>query len=67
MLQFLENYGSSIIVAIVITLIVFLVIRSMLKDKKNGKGSCSCGGSCDSCGACAHCHPSTKASKSESK
>lgn len=33
--------------------IVVLVIRSMIKDKKNGK-SLQCGGDCKHCGG--HCH-----------
>lgn len=59
MMQFLTDYGSSIIVALIVVLIVFLVVRSMLKNKKDGKGSCSCGGSCESCGACGYCHPTS--------
>ncbi|MBO5031937.1 MAG: FeoB-associated Cys-rich membrane protein [Lachnospiraceae bacterium] len=34
-------------------LIVALIIRSMIRDKKNGK-SLQCGGDCSKCGG--HCH-----------
>ena len=37
----------------VIALIVGLLIRGMIRDKKAGKSSC--GGSCASCGACGSC------------
>ena len=40
MLQFLATYGSSIIIALIVAFIVFLVIRSMVKEKKSGKGGC---------------------------
>ena len=62
MLQFLATYGSSIIVALIVAFIVFLVIRSMVIEKKSGKGGC--GGSCASCGGCcASCHPTQETSK----
>ena len=34
--------------------VVGLIIRSMIRDKKNGKSSC--GGSCGSCGSHSLCH-----------
>ena len=37
----------------VIVLIVALLIRGMIRDRKAGKSSC--GGSCASCGACGGC------------
>ena len=37
----------------VIALVVGLLIRSMIRDKKAGKSSC--GGNCASCGACGGC------------
>ena len=43
----------NIVLVTVIVLIVALLIRGMIRDKKAGRSSC--GGSCASCGACL-CH-----------
>ncbi len=43
---------GDVVVGIVLFLIVGLIIRSMVKDKKAGK-SIQCGGSCKDCGG--HC------------
>ena len=48
-----ENDMGTIIVLIVLAIIVALIIRSMVKDKKAGK-SLQCGGDCSKCGG--HCH-----------
>ena len=37
----------------VLALIVALLIRGMIRDRK--AGACACGGSCASCGACGGC------------
>ena len=47
------NDMGTIIVLIVLAIIVALIIRSMVKDKKAGK-SLQCGGDCKNCGG--HCH-----------
>lgn len=44
---------GTLVVALLLTGIVGLVVRSMIKDKKNGK-SLQCGGECKHCGG--HCH-----------
>ncbi len=44
--------GTFIVLA-VLAVIVALVIRGMVRDKKNGK-SIQCGGDCRHCGG--HCH-----------
>ena len=43
----------NIVLIAVIALVVWLLIRGMIRDKKAGK--CSCGGSCGGCGACGGC------------
>ncbi len=43
----------NIVLVAVLVLIVTLLIRGMIRDKKAGKSSC--GGSCASCGACGKC------------
>lgn len=47
------NDMGTIIILIVLAIIVALIIRSMVKDKKAGK-SLQCGGDCSKCGG--HCH-----------
>lgn len=44
---------GTFIVLILLVLIICLVIRSMIRDKKRGK-SLQCGGDCKHCGG--HCH-----------
>lgn len=49
----LENLAS-IIVLIVVAVIVGAVVVKMIKDKKAGKSSCSCG--CKGCPNSGNCH-----------
>lgn len=44
---------GTIITGIAVVALVALAIRSMVRDKKNGK-SIQCGGDCNHCGG--HCH-----------
>lgn len=44
---------GTFVVGAILVVIVALIIRSMIKDKKAGK-SLSCGGDCKKCGG--HCH-----------
>ncbi|MDK2967581.1 MULTISPECIES: FeoB-associated Cys-rich membrane protein [Lacrimispora] len=44
---------GTLAVAAVVIGVVALIIRSMIRDKKNGK-SIQCGGQCKDCGG--HCH-----------
>ncbi|MBO4421188.1 MAG: FeoB-associated Cys-rich membrane protein, partial [Lachnospiraceae bacterium] len=55
-MYFLTLNAGTIGVSAVLILIVGLVIAKMIKDKKSGKGSCSCGGSCSGCGMAGSCH-----------
>lgn len=48
--------GTIIVLAILIVAVA-LVVRSMIRDKKNGK-SIQCGGDCKYCGG--HCHQVTQ-------
>lgn len=41
---------GTVVVLVILGAIVALVIRSMIKDKKSGKGSC--GGDCSRCKGC---------------
>ena len=51
MLAWLSANLINIVLIALIALIVGLLIRGMIRDKKAGK--CSCGGNCAACGACA--------------
>ena len=58
MLTWLSANLINIVLIAVIALIVGLLLRGMIRDRKAGKSSC--GGSCASCGACGgcgSCHP----------
>ena len=46
-------YMGTVIAGGIVLLIVGLIVRSMVKDKKAGK-SIQCGGDCKGCGG--HCH-----------
>ena len=47
-----KNIGT-ILICLVLILIVYAIIRSMIKDKRAGKSSC--GGNCSHCGgSCCH-------------
>ncbi len=41
---------GTVVVSVVLILIVGAIIRTMIKDKKNGKSSC--GGDCSHCRGC---------------
>ena len=49
----MEIVMGTIITLVVIATAVILAVRSMIRDKKNGK-SLQCGGDCSHCGG--HCH-----------
>ena len=53
MLTWLSANLINIVLVAVLALIVTLLIRGMIRDRKAGKSSC--GGSCASCGACGSC------------
>jgi len=46
------NVVGTAIVGIVLIVIVALIVKSMIRDKRNGK-SLQCGGDCSKCGG--HC------------
>ena len=42
----------TLLVATLILSIVAAIIIKEIKNRKSGKGTCSCGMSCDTCGCC---------------
>ncbi len=52
-IEFLKNNLGTIAVLAVVILIVALLVVKLVKDKKAGKGGCSCGcSSCPMSGSC---------------
>ena len=54
MLDWLMQNAATIIVGAIVATIVGLIVYKMIKDKKNGKTSCSCG--CGGCPMSDMCH-----------
>ena len=54
MLHFLAMNWVTILVLLILALVVFLIIRKLIKDKKAGVGACGC--KCASCPHSAQCH-----------
>ena len=52
-----ENIGTILITA-ALALIVALIARKLIKDKKKGKSSCGC--NCAHCAMAGPCHPQKK-------
>ncbi|MDE6671066.1 MAG: FeoB-associated Cys-rich membrane protein [Ruminococcus sp.] len=49
---------GTVIIGLVLLAIVALIVRNMIKNKKNGKSSCGCG--CEHCANSSVCHGNTK-------
>ena len=52
-----QNIGT-ILISIVLIVLVTVIIRNMIRDKKMGKSTC--GGSCASCKMCVACRQADK-------
>ena len=61
MLTWLTYNLGTIMVTVLLVLIVAMIIRSMIKDKKQGKTTC--GGNCGACAMCEYCHKKPTVSK----
>ncbi len=48
-----QNIGTIIVLAVLLA-VLFLIVRKMKKDKKEGKTSCGCG--CEGCALKDKCH-----------
>lgn len=46
----LKENGASLVLLLAVLAIVYFMIRSSIREKKQGKCSCGCGGSCGRCG-----------------
>ncbi len=54
MLQWLQANLATILVALIVFAVLALVLVKMIRDRKRGKTSCSCG--CSACPHAAACH-----------
>ena len=62
MLAWLENNWGTLVVLAAVVVIMALIIRSMIMNKKKGKSSCGCG--CADCAMNGACHTSRSTDKS---
>lgn len=59
-MDFIIENLATIIVGMLIFLVVGLIIRKMVRDKRAGKSGCGCG--CGSCPSSSMCHSQKKES-----
>ena len=57
MLHWLTSNLSTIVISLLLLAVIFLIIRYLIRQSKQGKHSC--GGNCGSCGGCTHCRGKT--------
>ena len=62
-MTFLINNIGTLLTGIVLLAVVVLELRTMIRDKKAGKGGC--GGSCGGCSHTCACHGSMREHKAE--
>ena len=53
MLAWLSANLINIALVLAVALLVFVLVRSLIRDKRAGKSPC--GGNCSGCGGCASC------------
>ena len=58
MIDWLAANAANIVVLLIVGVLIFLAVRSMVKDKKAGKSSCGC--SCANCAMAGKYHPQKK-------
>lgn len=59
MFAWLSANLATILICAVLLLVVGLIIRSMVRSRKEGKSTCGCDG-CGSCPMSGSCHPQEK-------
>ena len=53
----------TIIITALIAVIFLAIVITEIRNRKKGKHSCSCGGSCGSCGMDCSCHSTSNPNK----
>lgn len=61
MIKWLIANAATIIISAILILLVILVVVKMIRDKRSGKSSCSCG--CSNCAMQGACHQNKKFKK----
>lgn len=62
MLSYIQGNLADILIVLVLVLVVFLIVKNLIRDKKNGVSSC--GNNCAHCAMAGKCHqPVKKTSK----
>lgn len=56
MLHWLANNLATLLISLALLILVALIIRSLVKNKKSGKSGCGC--NCSSCPMGGSCHKS---------
>lgn len=56
MVDFIVKYWGTALIIAILAVIVGLIIRSMVKNKKSGNSSCGCGCGCENCPSSGMCH-----------
>ncbi len=52
---------ATVLICAALALVVFLIIRSLVRNKKQGRSSCGCG--CSTCPMSGQCHSNARAEK----
>lgn len=60
MLELIQENLSTIIIALAVAAVTASIIVRMIRNKKKGRGACSCGGGCGGCSMTGICHHNTK-------
>ncbi|MBR4940830.1 MAG: FeoB-associated Cys-rich membrane protein [Clostridia bacterium] len=58
MLAWIAQYWATVLICLGLLAMVFFLVRSLIKDHKNGKSSCGCG--CSGCAMASKCHETKK-------
>lgn len=66
MMGFLSENLSTIVITLILIIVVALIVRGMIRDKKAGKLCSGCSGGCGGCSGC-HTAPAVHQTKSEKK
>ena len=54
-MTFLMEILSTVIIGLILAGVVYLVVRKMIRDRREGKG-CGCSGGCAGCSGASMCH-----------
>ncbi len=55
--------APTIVIGLLVLAVFVAIVAQGIRNKKQGKSSCSCGGSCGGCPSGGLCHPGAKTAK----